>query len=84
MIRNKSMSAGRRSARSQLRPRSNFRARVTAAFVKMANGVDPRTACDRTHDFYRSSGADWTQNFRSIASQEATGFRGPPASLPPT
>lgn len=84
MIRNKTMSAGRRSARVPRRPRSNLRARVAAAFLEMANGVDSRTACDRTHDFYRSSGADWSRNFESIASPQATDFQGPQASLPPT
>lgn len=41
--------------------RLTLRARVAAAFAKMANAVDARTAHGRTKDFYRSSGAPWTR-----------------------
>ena len=37
------------------------RARVAAAFAKIAGAVDARTAQRRTNDFYRSSGAVWTR-----------------------
>jgi hypothetical protein len=64
-------SAGRKSTRTPRRARSNLRARITAAFSEMANGVDARTACDRTLDFYRSSGAHWTRNFQLIRDPRA-------------
>jgi hypothetical protein len=38
------------------------RARVAAAFRKLAHGVDPRTAGDRTRSFYRSSGMAWSRS----------------------
>ena len=37
------------------------RARVAAAFRKLAHGVDPRTAGERTRGFYRSSGMAWSR-----------------------
>jgi hypothetical protein len=39
-----------------------LRARVTAAFRKIARAVDERTANQKTHDFYLSSGAAWTRS----------------------
>jgi len=39
-----------------------LRARVAAAFAKIASAVDARTAYARTKDFYRSSGAAWTRS----------------------
>jgi hypothetical protein len=62
MIRKSATSAGRKSTGTQTAPRPNLRTRVAAAFRKMANGVNERTARDRTHAFYRSSGADWAHN----------------------
>ena len=41
--------------------RRTLRTRVAAAFHKFAHGVDKQTAHRRTLDFYRSSGAAWTQ-----------------------
>ena len=38
-----------------------LRARVAAAFRKMAGAVDARTAYRKTKEFYRSSGAAWTR-----------------------
>jgi hypothetical protein len=67
MIRIRIKSAGGRSARTRRQPRTNLRARVALAFAEMANGVDPRTACSRTYDFYRSSGAEWVRNFAPIS-----------------
>jgi len=42
--------------------RLTLRARVAAAFTKIAGAVDSRTAQRRTNDFYRSSGAAWTRS----------------------
>ena len=42
--------------------RLTLRARVAAAFAKIAGAVDARTAQRRTMDFYRSSGAAWTRS----------------------
>ena len=42
--------------------RLTLRARVAAAFAKIAGAVDARTAQRRTRDFYRSSGAAWTRS----------------------
>ena len=42
--------------------RLTLRARIGAAFAKIAGAVDPRTAQRRTNDFYRSSGAGWTRS----------------------
>jgi len=41
--------------------RLTLRARVAAAFTKIASAVDARTAHGRTKSFYRSSGAPWTR-----------------------
>ena len=38
------------------------RRRVAAAFRKMANGVETRTAYASTVDFYRSSGQAWAKS----------------------
>lgn len=40
---------------------SSLRARIAAAFRKLAHGVDERTAYAQTRDFYRSSGAPWAR-----------------------
>ncbi len=40
--------------------RRALRARVAAAFRKIARATDGRTAYRKTLDFYRSSGAAWT------------------------
>ena len=40
--------------------RLTLRARVAAAFAKIAGAVDARAAQRRTKDFYRSSGTSWT------------------------
>ena len=42
--------------------RSTLRARVVAAFAKIASAVNVGTAHRRTMDFYRSSGAAWTRS----------------------
>ncbi len=42
--------------------RLTLRARVAAAFAKIAGSVDAQTAQRRTMDFYRSSGAAWTRS----------------------
>ena len=42
--------------------RDTLRARVGAAFAKVASAVNVGTAHRRTIDFYRSSGADWTRS----------------------
>ena len=60
MIR-KSATTAFKSTQTQRRTRWSLRARVAAAFREIARGVDERTAHDRTHDFYRSSGADWAR-----------------------
>ena len=39
-----------------------LRARVSAAFAKIASAVDARTAHRRTKEFFRSSGAAWTRS----------------------
>jgi len=41
--------------------RRTLRARVAAAFRRIARAVDERTAHRKTQDFYRSSGAAWTR-----------------------
>jgi len=42
--------------------RLTLRARVAAAFGRVAGAVDARTALRKTKDFYRSSGAAWTRS----------------------
>jgi len=42
--------------------RLTLRARVAAAFARIAGAVDARTALRKTKDFYRSSGAAWTRS----------------------
>ena len=42
--------------------RLTLRARVAAAFARIAGAVDAPTAHRRTTDFYRSSGAAWTRS----------------------
>jgi len=42
--------------------RLTLRARVAAAFARIAGAVDARTAQRRTNDFYRSSGTAWTRS----------------------
>ena len=49
-------------SRSAKRMLAAARARVAAAFRKLAHGVDPDTACDRTRRFYRSSGMAWSRS----------------------
>ena len=41
------------------RPESKARARVAAAFRKIGNGADAKTAYARTTAWYRSSGGHW-------------------------
>ena len=50
-----------RRARVQKALRRIGRVRVVRAFRRFANGVDDRTANDRTQAFYRSSGAEWSR-----------------------
>ncbi len=50
-----------RTGRAGSPTRRSLRARVTAAFGKIAHGVDERTAHRKTREFYRSSGAAWTR-----------------------
>jgi hypothetical protein len=42
--------------------RLTLRARIAAAFAKIASAVDPRTAHARTKDFYRSGGKAWARS----------------------
>jgi hypothetical protein len=42
--------------------RLTLRARVAAAFARIAGAVDARTALRKTKNFYRSSGAAWTRS----------------------
>jgi len=51
----------RGSAQAEKHVRRVLRARVAAAFRNAANGIDRRTAQDRTWDFFSSGGADWTR-----------------------
>ncbi|HKU84928.1 MAG TPA: hypothetical protein VJV77_01175 [Casimicrobiaceae bacterium] len=60
MIRSKSETA--KPDRSAKRMLAAARARVAAAFRKLAHGVDPHTAGDRTRRFYRSSGMAWSRS----------------------
>ena len=48
--------------RSAKRMLAAARARVAAAFRKLAHGVDPYTAGERTRRFYRSSGMAWSRS----------------------
>jgi len=48
--------------RARKLPRLILRARIAAAFAKIASAVDPRTAGARTKDFYRSSGTTWARS----------------------
>jgi hypothetical protein len=61
MIRKSATSTAYKSTQTQRYTRWSLRARVAAAFREIARGVDERTAHDRTHDFYRSSGAEWAR-----------------------
>lgn len=61
MIRKSAASGARKSIQPSRRTARNLRARVVAAFRDLARGVDERTARDRTHAFYRSSGAAWAR-----------------------
>ena len=49
-----------RTVRKMVRP--TLRARIFAAFAKIASAVDERTAHRRTREFFRSSGAAWTRS----------------------
>ena len=51
---------GRGSAQAEKR----LRARVAAAFRNLANGIDRRTAQDRSWDFFSSGGAAWTRRLK--------------------
>ena len=42
--------------------RLTLRARVAAAFARIAGAVDAGTAQRRTKDFYRAGGAAWTRS----------------------
>ena len=42
--------------------RRKLRARIAAAFRKIARAVDERTAHRVTHSFYRSSGMAWARS----------------------
>ena len=53
--------AGHDSTSRPKRRQWNLRARIAAAFRKIARGVDERTAYARTRRFYRSSGAAWAR-----------------------
>ena len=43
------------------RRRLSVRVRVLAAFRNIGNGVDAKTAYERTKDFYRATGHPWTR-----------------------
>jgi hypothetical protein len=60
MVHKSTMFNGRGSAQAGRR----LRARVAAAFRSTANGIDQRTAQDRTWEFFSSGGADWTRRLK--------------------
>jgi hypothetical protein len=62
MNRTATIPARRNSTPSQKRTQRNLRARIAAAFQKIARGVDERTAHEQTRRFYRSSGAAWARS----------------------
>jgi hypothetical protein len=45
----------------QIRTRNRRRKAIAAAFRRMANGVEAKTAYASTVRFYRSSGQEWAQ-----------------------
>jgi hypothetical protein len=49
-------------SRSAKRTFAAARARVATAFRRLAHGVDPRTAGEKTRGFYRSSGMAWSRS----------------------
>lgn len=44
------------------RSKRNFRADALSAFRALGHGVDPETAREHVHAFYRSSGNAWTRS----------------------
>jgi hypothetical protein len=60
MISKSTMFNGRGSAQAERR----LRARVAAAFRNAANGIDRRTAQERTWDFFSSGGAGWARRLK--------------------
>ena len=52
------------TARTHHRSGSVSKARVADAARRFAHGVDDRTADERTHDFYRSSGMEWSRSLK--------------------
>lgn len=61
MIRKDKPAAGRNPKQPEIRAPRSPRTRVLAAFRALGHGVDPHTARDQMHAFYRSSGAEWTR-----------------------
>lgn len=61
MIGNTTAMHSHSSFTSRARRPSITRARVASAVRTFAHGVDERTACTRTRDFYRSSAAEWSR-----------------------
>jgi hypothetical protein len=60
MVYRSMMFKGRGSAQAEKR----LRARVSAAFRSIANGIDRRTAQVRTWDFFSSGAADWARRLK--------------------
>ena len=50
--------------------RRALRARVAAAFRNLANGIDRRTAQDRTWDFFSSSGVPAATGYPSLRAKQ--------------
>lgn len=60
MVYRSMMFNGRGSAQAE----RYLRARVAAAFRNIANGIDRRTAQDRTWDFFNSGAGDWARRLK--------------------
>jgi len=56
----RTLASSTRSTRRN-RPESKLRTKVAAAFRKLGNGVDRKTAYERTKAWYRLSGSDWAR-----------------------
>lgn len=62
MIRKGKTFAARQSTQTQRRAVRSLRRRILARFRALGHGVDARTARERMHAFYRSSGAKWARS----------------------
>lgn len=52
----------RRVRRRAGRAAQSIRAHIAALFARIGHGVSDAAAFERTKDFYRRSGADWTRD----------------------